>query len=98
MDRMLDRFETEIKKNTGDKVKVTVIHRMSGLVSQLDSNEDARDSAGGRTEEPQQHKWVKRMDEFRTALTSIHRILEETETERPERVKVSPPDICYYYP
>lgn len=89
MDKMLDRFKTDIKKYTDDKVGVKVNYRMSGLFTKLDSDEEMGAAAEGEVGGEQQHIWVTKMEEFRTALNSIHTELTRMGITRPERVKVS---------
>jgi hypothetical protein len=84
---LIDRFEAEIKGQTEDKVKVESKLRTSGHISGSKSDDDLGISTGGRPEGPPQHVWIDRMEEFRSALFSIHDIL-KIKNLTPPRVKV----------
>ncbi|KAK7422549.1 hypothetical protein QQX98_001572 [Neonectria punicea] len=75
MDNSLRRFETELRQNTSSQLQVKIHHCMEGLLTQLDTIEEATNSAGGPVAE-KQHVWVKQMEEFRSALNQIHRLKE----------------------
>jgi len=95
MDWMLDIFNKQIdafnkqlgKEGAGIEVKVK--HRMSGLIPKPDSSEDAGDSGGRKAEGERQHIWVKRMEEFRRALTSFLGESPCPTADKIEKVKVA---------
>ncbi|KAH7020453.1 hypothetical protein EDB80DRAFT_561533 [Ilyonectria destructans] len=84
MDNVLRRFQKELRNNMSAELEVKIKHRMEGLLSKLDANEEATDSASGQVAE-QQHVWVKRMEEFRSALNQIPGLTEM----KAKRIKVA---------
>ena len=90
MDKMLKDFKTDVSDQIqGDTVAIEIAHRMNGIFTKHDLDEESNDAAGGRAEGEKQHTWVKRMEEFRSALNSVHTALKDKGIDAPERVKVS---------
>lgn len=87
MEKQLEYFKADVKNNTENKIEPTVNYLMSGLLP--DFNEDNDDSGGATEEGKKQHDWIQQMEEFRTALNSIHKELRISGKQLPERVKVS---------
>ncbi|QYS96683.1 Peptidase_S8 domain-containing protein [Trichoderma simmonsii] len=85
---MLERFKNEVKKYT-EKLEIKIIPRIAGLFSKEDLNERSNDVTGSKEEGEQQHIWVKRMEQFRTALNSIHKGFPGMKVQEPNRVKVA---------
>ncbi|KAL7790945.1 hypothetical protein V8C37DRAFT_161785 [Trichoderma ceciliae] len=82
---------TKNGKEKKDLIKINEFYRMSGLFTKADLNEEKNNATRSKVESEEQHKWVKQMEDFRTALNSIHRALENRnfKLESIKRVKVA---------
>jgi hypothetical protein len=85
--RMIDRFKAQINRQTKDGVKIDLKRRTSPRPGGTRSDDDLENLAGGRNEPPQ-HAWVERMEEFRRALVKLHSTVLTVKSLIPQRIKV----------
>ena len=94
---MIERFEAEIKERTKDKVKVERKIRIGDPTAGFKLDDDPGVFDAGRSEGPPHHVWVEQMENFRSALISIHDVLKNKAP--PSRIKVfiySYHEVCYF--
>ena len=84
---MIKQFEDDIEKQTNKLVKIESKIRNGDIMAGSRSDDDLGTSAVGSSESPPHHVWVERMEDFRSALVSIHALF-KSNTLTPPRIKV----------
>ena len=91
MKAVILQFEDSITNQTDKNVKIKV-QDWKGDFTNLEDDGGAF-ATGSKESPPQQHEWVKKMEEFRSALRSLHGFL-DTQNLTPPRIKVRSHSYC----
>ncbi|KAL6790254.1 hypothetical protein GGI42DRAFT_218651 [Trichoderma sp. SZMC 28013] len=75
MMKMIETFETEINDRTKGRVKIEKRIHSGTVTSSIKSDDDLDPSEIGTSDGPPQQIWVERMEDFRSSLISVHRLL-----------------------
>lgn len=73
--KMIETFETEINDRTKGRVKIEKRIHSGTVTSSIKSDDDLDPSETGISDGPPQQVWVERMEDFRSSLISVHRLL-----------------------
>ncbi|KAL6695387.1 hypothetical protein J3F84DRAFT_408366 [Trichoderma pleuroticola] len=73
--KMIETFETEINDRTKGRVKIEKRIHSGTVTSSIKSDDDLDPSDIGASDGPPQQVWVERMEDFRSSLISVHRLL-----------------------
>jgi hypothetical protein len=75
MVKMIESFENEVKIRTKGTVKIERKIHSGTVISNIKSDDDLDALDIGTSDGPPQQVWIERMEDFRSALISIHRLL-----------------------